>query len=195
MPALVIREAKPDDLAAVMAIEQASFAPGLRETLPTYRARLDLYPLGFLVAERAGRLLGFITAERWTETDGLAASRFAIDHHPALHPRADGEVLYFSALAVAPEARGLGTGAALLSRLIADHTSAVRAALLAAPTRLHEPAGPSAMSRVSTCPPSVTCRRTASGRASRGGACPTKGCAVTRLPVDCELLHCPSRAK
>ena len=130
MLALVIREAKPDDLAAVMVIEQTSFAPGLRETLPTYRARLDLFPLGFLVAEQAGRLLGFITAERWTETDGLAANRFAIDHHPALHHRADGEVLYFSALAVAADARGLGTGAALLTRLIADHTQAVQAALL-----------------------------------------------------------------
>lgn len=130
MPSLVIRGARHDDLAAVMAIEQASFAPGLRETLPTYRARLELYPQGFLVAEQAGRLLGFITGERWTEADGLAASRFAIDHHPALHHRADGDVLYFSALAVPPDARGLGTGAALLSRMITDHTPAVRAAVL-----------------------------------------------------------------
>lgn len=127
---MVIRPATRDDLPGVMAIEQASFVPGLRETLPTYRARLDLYPQGFLVAEQAGLLIGFITSGRWATAEGMAAERFAIDHHPAKHYRADGDLLYFSALAVSSAARGHGTGAGLLDRLVAIHTPGVRAALL-----------------------------------------------------------------
>ena len=130
MSSLVIRPARATDLDAVMAIEAVSFAPGLRETLPTYQARLDLYPYGFLVAEQAGRLLGFITSERWAACADLVPSRFAIDHHPALHHRADGEVLYVSAMAVHPDARGLGLASALLDQLIAKHLLEVRVALL-----------------------------------------------------------------
>ena len=130
MPPTTIRAAQERDLAAVMAIEEASFATGVRETLPTYRARLALHPHGFRVAVHDGVLVGFITSEWWRAEEGLSAERFAIDHHPARHHRADGDLLYLSAMAVAPEARGLGVGAALLASLLDESKTPVRAALL-----------------------------------------------------------------
>ena len=130
MPSVVMRPATAVDLPAVMVIEDASFAPGLRETLPTYRARLALYPRGFHVAERDGAVVGFITSERWVASAGLAAERFAIDHDPATHHHVDGDLLYLSALAVAPAARGLGVGAALIAALLAEHAGTVRSAVL-----------------------------------------------------------------
>ena len=130
MRSVVIRPATATDLPAVMTIEDASFAPGLRETLPTYQARLALYPRGFRVAERGGAVVGFIASERWAGLAGLEPERFAIDHHPATHHQPEGDLLYLSALAVAPSARGHGVGAALIAGLLTEHAGAVRSALL-----------------------------------------------------------------
>jgi len=126
----LIRVAQADDLPAVLEVEQASFAAGVRESLPTYHARLDLHPRGFRIAEHGGALVGFITSECWREAEGISADRFAIDHHPAQHHHADGDLLYVSAMAVAPTARGLGVGAALLASLIDEPDPRLRAALL-----------------------------------------------------------------
>lgn len=90
---LLLRAATPADVDAIAAIERASFAdPWTRESFASFARRSDVF---FRVAEADGRLAGYLVA--WFVAD-------------------EGEL---ANVAVAPDARGRGIGAALLDELLA----------------------------------------------------------------------------
>ncbi|CAE7661581.1 TIL [Symbiodinium sp. CCMP2456] len=100
-----VRLAEFDDLAALVELQQAAKVTSALEASPeTLAGRLLKAPLGVLVAERAGKLLG---AAYTTRCLGPAIS--GIEAEPS-QPSADhGDVLQLVALHALPEAPGVGS--------------------------------------------------------------------------------------
>ena len=129
-----LRPAVAADLAGIMRLEHAGFAPAIRESEQTFAQRLSAAPEGCWVLEgAAGRLYGYLCAEFWPLEPGFEAGRFARDHAAAAAHCADGEELYVSSMVVDPAMRGTGWGRRLfrdgLAAMFARH-SRLRSAIL-----------------------------------------------------------------
>lgn len=105
------RNARPDDLPAIMAIENAGFTPDEAASAASMAARIAQYPETFIVAA-AKRLQGYVVAPaitpRYLSDDLFTTARPNDPTAPYL------AVL---SLAVAPSAQGQGIGSRLLAQL------------------------------------------------------------------------------
>ena len=134
MPPLTFRRADLGDLASIMAMETAGFAPANRESRAVYAQRIDAFADGALIAMLGEHVVGCFFSEIWRTTDDLRADHFRLGHdigerHDAVH----GDTLYISSLTLAPDWRGRGLGSALFAGGIAHVARAhaqLRSALL-----------------------------------------------------------------
>lgn len=62
MTNILIRNAKPTDLPAILKVEIDAFPAGRQATIETFRNRLSLFPLGFLVLIFTNKIVGLATA-------------------------------------------------------------------------------------------------------------------------------------
>lgn len=108
----LIRPARPDDLARVVALEQASYPAAEAATAEMLATRLAVAGEAFLVAtDEAGQVIGFACG---TRAPGASLTHETMHgHDPA------GESLCVHSVVVAVEARGRGVGSALVRALVA----------------------------------------------------------------------------
>jgi ribosomal protein S18 acetylase RimI-like enzyme len=119
---LIIRPATVTDSAAMARVDAASWPTELATTAAEWVARILAFPLGQLVAERSGRIVGSSSAQRITnsfltdnqETYNLVTdtNRFTGSH------TADGKIYQLVGVAVLPECRGENLGRQLVDRQI-----------------------------------------------------------------------------
>ncbi|MCF8107074.1 MAG: GNAT family N-acetyltransferase [Desulfohalobiaceae bacterium] len=107
---LSITTARPEDIPGIHALEQ-EVEGGHGADQETLRARLRMFPEGFLVARCRDRIAGYLESMIW---QGRPFSRFReIQDFPRLHNPA-GDELYLIFLAVDPEFRSRGVAGRLL---------------------------------------------------------------------------------
>ena len=102
-----------------MALEEACFEPGVRETADVYESRFRGFPDGFLIAEdvKLHRGIGYTTSERWAKKP-ISEYEFTLNTETWRKHDPDGSVYYLSSLAILDEYRGQGVGEMLLSSSI-----------------------------------------------------------------------------
>ncbi|MCP5452408.1 MAG: GNAT family N-acetyltransferase [Spirochaetaceae bacterium] len=115
----VVERAVPDDLPAVMRLEEAGFDRGVRELEEVFRARMEVFPEGFVALRRGGETIGYLCAERWGEVPPAEARWFELGHDPASRHDPAGAVLYLASMTVDPALRGSGLGSRMLNEGIA----------------------------------------------------------------------------
>lgn len=120
----MIRQATEADLHAVAHVERLSWPAGMAADEERIAARLKAFPVGQLVAERDGRIVGYASAQRISSdlldrrpltydalTDG---GRFTRTANP------EGDVVQLVGVAVLPEERGSGLARKLVDRQILE---------------------------------------------------------------------------
>lgn len=113
-----IRPMSDGDAAAVLAVQQAAYAPSHHEDWAVLARKLQLWPAGCWVAEDAGRLLGY-----------LFSHPGRLDAPPLLHAELDGlparpDAYALHDLALLPQAQGRGLGRALFERVLQQAAAA-----------------------------------------------------------------------
>lgn len=116
-----LRPAVAADMAEIMRLERAGFAPAIQETEEAFADRLSAAPEGCWVLEgEAGRLYGYLCAEFWPLEAGFNPARFARNHAAAETHALDGEEVYVSSMVVDPATRGTGWGRRLFREAVAE---------------------------------------------------------------------------
>lgn len=119
-PGWSVRRAAAADLDAVMAIERASFPPGVAEGRDTFRDRVETFPEGFLLLAPPGGAppAAYVCSEIQAAGDGYGPERFRLGHAMAERHRPDGTTLYVSSMGLLPAWRGRGLGGLLFGALL-----------------------------------------------------------------------------
>ena len=121
--AFVTAYAVPGDIDEIMRIEDASFAPAVREARETFIDRLGARPACCTVLTGEGthdgardvardreligrRLLGYLSAEVWDRVPEPTAGAYGLGHRASERQVTTGTVLYISSFAVDPRSRG-----------------------------------------------------------------------------------------
>ena len=66
-PSFLIRPATPEDMPQVIQLDFEAFSPyGTAESPEIIRARQQVFPQGFIVAEKDGRIVGYGSSEKWS---------------------------------------------------------------------------------------------------------------------------------
>jgi predicted N-acetyltransferase YhbS len=119
---MLIRDAQPADLPQIVEIERTSWPAGMASSEEEIRSRMELFPAGQLVAEIAGRVVAFATAQR-VQSEFFEAhrssfpavtdrGRFAGSHAP------DGDVYHLVGVCVLRSHQGFGLARVLIDRQI-----------------------------------------------------------------------------
>lgn len=122
---MIVRQAEIADVAVCAAIEMACFPPAEAASAETVAKRQAVYPQGFLVAEAAGEIVGFINSGATDEPD-LADEEFKglVGHDP------DGAHLVIFSIAVHPSRQGQGFARLLLEAFIERAEAQAKGAVL-----------------------------------------------------------------
>ena len=109
---LSFRPARPADLPAIMAIENAGFTPAEAASQASMAWRIAAYPETFITAHQAGRLVGYVVGP------AIQQRHLTDDLFEAAQPNSKtAPYLAILSLAVAPEVQNQGIGSALLAAL------------------------------------------------------------------------------
>lgn len=110
MSEIIIRHVRPPDLDPCFIVETSGFPPEEAASRETIALRIDRFPVGFLVAELGGRVIGILNSAA-TDKEDLSDEELKqlIGHDPA------GKNLVVFALAVLPEYRKQGIARRLMS--------------------------------------------------------------------------------
>lgn len=142
-----LRDATPDDIEDIMKIEYFSFQEGIREDETVFRKRVEVFPKGFLLlVDETGASKGYFASEIWqlpafkgsdspvpasesscapaSESSGVDASLFTLNHDISDHHTDKGNTLYISSFALLPECRGSGMGDKFFNEAVARIRSA-----------------------------------------------------------------------
>lgn len=103
-------------LAGVMHVETTAWPPELQATVDKFISRMAVFPEGFMVAEKDGKIRGFTTSQianydpsvRKTWDEFTDNGTLVKSHKPS------GDSLYVASVAVAGEAQGEGVGTKLI---------------------------------------------------------------------------------
>jgi len=111
MNELIIRNAFPTDLDECYQVEIAGFPPEEAASKETMQLRMDIFPQGFLVAERNGHVVGILNSAS-TDKDDISDEELKqlVGHDP------NGMNMVVFALAVLPEYRKQGIARQLTER-------------------------------------------------------------------------------
>ena len=109
-----IRLATPHDLPQIVTLDQALFGwYGAAESPAVIRARLAIFPAGFVVLEDDEEFLGYASSEKW-----LTRRSPALDEDPWQTHQSEGRIFCITTLALKPEAQGRRLGTHLLNHLL-----------------------------------------------------------------------------
>jgi ribosomal-protein-alanine N-acetyltransferase len=109
-----VTKAVPSDIDGIMAIEDAAFPKGIRESAETFLERLSVFPAGNTILQEdktpseARNPAGYFCSELWDEIPPQKAEFYALEHSIKEKHQSGGEILYISSLAIMPNAKGQG---------------------------------------------------------------------------------------
>jgi ribosomal protein S18 acetylase RimI-like enzyme len=111
---ILVRNARDQDLAAVVEIDSEAFTPyGTAETPETFQLRLTVFPDGFIILVADNEIAGYGCTEKW-----LTEREPALDENPLVTHQLDGRILCITGMAVKKKFRGRGYGLRILDKLI-----------------------------------------------------------------------------
>src|SRR5512141_1358712 len=111
---VLVRNARDQDIAAVVEIDTEAFAPyGTAETLDTFQRRLSAFANGFVILVADNEIAAYGCSEKW-----LTEREPGLDENPIATHQPEGRIFCITALAVKPKYRGRGYSLLILDRLI-----------------------------------------------------------------------------
>ncbi len=111
---VMVRNAREQDLPAVVDIDREAFAPyGTTEKNETLKTRLEAFPNGFVVLVAENEIAGYGCSEKW-----LVEREPSLDENPFVTHQPDGRIFCITALAVRKKFQGRGYSLLILDRLI-----------------------------------------------------------------------------
>lgn len=118
----MLRRATLDDLAGIVAVEQAAWPATLAMDASAIRARLETFPAGQLVEEEQGQIVAYAAAQRLNVSffEQHRMSFAALTDGGTIRASHDekGEIYQLIGVGVMPRARGSGLARALVDRQI-----------------------------------------------------------------------------
>jgi ribosomal protein S18 acetylase RimI-like enzyme len=113
-PKVLIRNARDQDIPAVVEIDAEAFSPyGTAETLETFQHRLTAFPNGFIILVAENEVAAFGCSEKW-----LTEREPALDEDPAITHQPDGRILCITAMAVKKKFQGRGYRLLVLDKMM-----------------------------------------------------------------------------
>lgn len=111
---LLVRNARDQDLPAVVEIDAEAFTPyGTAEKPETFQLRLTAFPDGFIILVADNEIAAYGCTEKW-----LTEREPALDENPLVTHNLDGRILCITAIAVKKKFRGRGYGLRILDKLL-----------------------------------------------------------------------------
>src|SRR5512134_3287103 len=109
---ILVRNARDQDLPAVVAIDTEAFTPyGTAEKPETFQLRLTAFPDGFIILVADNEIAAYACTEKW-----LTEREPGLDQNPLVTHNLDGRILCITGLAVAKKYRGRGYGVRILDK-------------------------------------------------------------------------------
>jgi N-acetylglutamate synthase-like GNAT family acetyltransferase len=111
---MLVRNARDQDIPAVVEIDIEAFAPyGTAEMPETFQLRLNAFPDGFVVLVAENEIAAYGCSEKW-----LTERQPGLDENPLVTHQPEGRILCITAMAVKMKYRGRGYGLVVLDKLI-----------------------------------------------------------------------------
>ena len=110
----LIRNAREQDISAVVEIDSEAFTPyGTAEKLETFQRRLTAFPDGFMILIADNEIAAYGCTEKW-----LTEREPGLDENPLATHQPDGRILCITTMAVRKKYRGKGYGLQMLDKLM-----------------------------------------------------------------------------
>ena len=114
-PKILIRNARDQDIPAVVEIDTEAFSPyGTAEKPETFQQRLTAFPNGFIILVADNEIAAYGCSEKW-----LTEREPGLNENPLTTHQPDGRIFCISAMAVKMKYRGRGYSLRILDKLIA----------------------------------------------------------------------------
>ena len=111
---VLVRNAREQDIAAVVEIDAEAFSPyGTAEKPETFQLRLTAFPEGFIILIADNEVAAYGCSEKW-----LTEREPGLDQNPLASHQPDGRILCITAMAVKTKYRGRGYGLLVLDKLM-----------------------------------------------------------------------------
>ena len=111
---ILIRNARDQDIAAVVEIDAEAFSPyGTAEKPETFQLRLTAFPNGFIILVADNEIAAYGCSEKW-----LTEREPGLDEDPLVTHQPEGRILCITAMAVKMNYRGRGYGLRILDKLL-----------------------------------------------------------------------------
>lgn len=111
---ILIRNARDQDIAAVVEIDAEAFSPyGTAEKPETFQLRLTAFPNGFIILVADNEIAAFGCSEKW-----LTEREPGLDEDPLVTHQPEGRILCITGMAVKMKYRGRGYGLRILDKLL-----------------------------------------------------------------------------
>ena len=111
---ILVRNARDQDIPAVVEIDAESFSPyGTAEQPEIFPLRLTAFPDGFIILVAENEVAGFGCSEKW-----LSEREPGLDENPLTTHQPDGRIFCITAMAVKTNFRGRGYGLRILDKLM-----------------------------------------------------------------------------
>ena len=111
---ILIRNAREQDIPAVVEIDTEAFSPyGTAETPETFQGRLRTFPNGFIILVAENEIAGYGCSEKW-----LTERQPSPDENPLVTHQPDGRIFCITAMAVKKKYQGRGYSLLILDKLM-----------------------------------------------------------------------------
>ena len=111
---ILLRNARDQDISAVVEIDTEAFSPyGTAEKPETFQLRLTVFPNGFIILVAENEIAAFGCSEKW-----LTEREPGLDENPVAAHKPDGRIFCITALAVKKKFQGRGFSRLVLEKLI-----------------------------------------------------------------------------
>lgn len=111
---IIVRNAREQDIPAVVEIDAEAFAPyGTAEKPETFQLRLTAFPNGFIILVAENEIAAYGCSEKW-----LTEREPGLDENPSMSHQPDGRIFCITGMAVKKKYRGKGYSLLILDKLI-----------------------------------------------------------------------------
>jgi N-acetylglutamate synthase-like GNAT family acetyltransferase len=111
---IIIRNAREQDIPAVVEIDTEAFSPyGTAEKPETFQLRLTAFPNGFVILIADNEIAAYGCSEKW-----LTEREPGLDENPLVTHQPEGRIFCITAMAVKQKYRGRGYSLLILDKLI-----------------------------------------------------------------------------